>query len=145
MTEIVLPDEVMMESLAALLDEGREVRFTPKGESMRPFIEGGRDNVILRKNAVVEVGEIVLARLGGGRYVLHRVIGKSGENLTLMGDGNLQGTESALVCNVLGTVKGIVKSNGKCVKPKRGRLWFRLLPFRRRLLWIYRKKLKFGI
>ena len=145
MTEIVLPDEVMMESLAALLDEGREVRFTPKGESMRPFIEGGHDSVILRKNAVVEVGEIVLARLGGGRYVLHRVIGKSGENLTLMGDGNLQGTESALVCNVLGTVKGIVKSNGKCVKPKRGRLWFRLLPFRRRLLWIYRKKLKFGI
>ena len=65
MTEIVLPDEVMMESLATLLDEGREVRFTPKGESMRPFIEGGRDNVILRKNAVVEVGEIVLARLGG--------------------------------------------------------------------------------
>ena len=145
MTEIVLPDEVMMESLAALLDEGREVRFTPKGESMRPFIEGGRDSVILRKNAVVEVGEIVLARLRGGRYVLHRVIGKSGENLTLMGDGNLKGMESALACNVMGTVKGIVKPNGKCVKPKRGRLWFRLLPFRKRLLWIYRKKLKFGI
>ena len=65
--------------------------------------------------------------------------------MTLMGDGNLQGTESALVCNVLGTVKGIVKPNGKCVRPKKGRLWFRLLPFRRRLLWIYRKKLKFGI
>ena len=135
MTEIILPDKVMMESFDAFLAEGREVRFTPKGESMRPFIEGGHDSVILRKNAVVEVGEIVLARLGGGRYVLHRIIGKSGENLTLMGDGNLQGTESALVCNVLGTVKGIVKPNGKCVRPKKGRLWFRLLPFRRRLLW----------
>ena len=145
MTEITLPNEVMMESLATLLDEGHEVRFSPKGVSMRPFIEGGRDSVVLMKNTVVEVGDIVLAKLENGSYVLHRVIEKSGERLTLMGDGNLQGTESALVCNVLGTVKGIVKPNGKCVRPKKGRLWFRLLPFRRRLLWIYRKKLKFGI
>ena len=145
MTEITLPNEVMMESLAALLDEGHEVRFSPKGVSMRPFIEGGRDSVVLMKNTVVEVGDIVLAKLGNGSYVLHRVIEKSGERLTLMGDGNLQGTESALTCNVLGTLTEIIKPNGKCVKPKKGRLWFRLLPFRKRLLWIYRKKLKFGI
>lgn len=145
MTEIILPDEVMMESFDALLTEGREVRFTPKGVSMRPFIEGGRDSVILRKNDVVEVGDIVLAKLKDGRFVLHRVIAKSGDCLTLMGDGNLQGTESAKVCGVLGTAVGIVKPNGKIVKPKKGRLWHKMLPFRKRLLWIYRKKLKLGI
>lgn len=145
MTEIILPDEVMMESFDALLTEGREVRFTPKGVSMRPFIEGGRDSVILRKNDVVEVGDIVLAKLKDGHFVLHRVIAKSGDNLMLMGDGNLQGTESAKVCGVLGTAVGIVKPNGKIVKPKKGRLWHKMLPFRKRLLWIYRKKLKLGI
>lgn len=145
MTEIILPDEVMMESFDALLAEGREVRFTPKGVSMRPFIEGGRDSVILMKNDDVEVGDIVLAKLNDGRFVLHRVIAKSGDCLTLMGDGNLRGTEAAKVCGVLGTAVGIVKPNGKIVKPKKGRLWLKMLPFRKRLLWIYRKKLKLGI
>lgn len=145
MTELVLPNDVMMEGFAALLDEGREVRFTPKGVSMRPFIEGGRDSVVLRKNSAVTVGDIVLAKLENGSYVLHRVIKKSSERLTLMGDGNLSGTESALARDVLGTVTGIVKPNGKCVKPKKGRLWLKMLPFRKRLLWIYRKKLKLGI
>lgn len=145
MTEITLPNDVMMESIASLLAEGREVRFTPKGASMRPFIEGGRDSVILRKNDVVEVGDIVLAKLNDGCFVLHRIIAKSGGSLTLMGDGNLRGTESALADNVLGTVIEIVKPNGKHVKPKKGKLWHRLLPLRKRLLWIYRKKLKIGI
>ena len=76
MTEIILPDEVMMESFDAFLAEGREVRFTPKGESMRPFIEGGRDSVILMKNDDVEVGDIVLAKLNDGRFVLNWVIVK---------------------------------------------------------------------
>lgn len=145
MTEIILPDEVMMESIDALLAEGREVRFTPKGESMRPFIEGGRDSVILIKNNAVEVGDIVLAKLKDGRFVLHRVIAKSGDCLTLMGDGNLLGTESALACDVMGTVVGIVKPDGRRVRPRKGRLWLKLMPFRKRLLWIYRKKLKLGI
>lgn len=145
MTEITFPDEVMMESIDALLAEGREVRFTPKGESMRPFIEGGRDSVILIKNNAVEVGDIVLAKLKDGRFVLHRVIAKSGDCLTLMGDGNLLGTESALACDVMGTVVGIVKPDGRRVRPRKGRLWLKLMPFRKRLLWIYRKKLKLGI
>lgn len=145
MTELILPDDVMMESLASLLDEGREVRFTPKGQSMRPFIEGWRDSVVLKKMATVEVGDVVLAKLENGSFAIHRVISKSGEKLTLMGDGNLSGTESALTGGVLGTVTGIVKPNGKRVKPKKGRLWVKLLPFRKRLLWIYRKKMKLGI
>lgn len=145
MNEIILPNDVMMGGIAALLSEGREVRFTPKGVSMRPFIEGGRDSVILKKRTDYDIGDIVLVKLVNGCYLLHRIIEKSGEKLTLMGDGNLKGTESALASDVIGMVTGIVKPNGKCVRPKKGRLWFRLLPFRSRLLWIYRKKLKFGI
>ena len=145
MNEIILPNDVMMGGIAALLSEGREVRFTPKGVSMRPFIEGGRDSVILKKRTDYDIGDIVLVKLVNGCYLLHRIIEKSGEKLTLMGDGNLKGTESALASDVIGMVTGIVKPNGKCVRPKKCRLWFRLLPFRSPLLWIYRKKLKFGI
>ena len=145
MTEIILPDKVMMESVAEMLDEGREVRFSPKGVSMRPFIEGERDSVVVKKCPDAEVGDIVLAKLGNGRFILHRVIAKSGESLTLMGDGNLNGTESALLSDVLGVVTGIVRRDGKCVKPTKGMLWLKLLPFRKYLLWFYRKKLKLGI
>lgn len=141
MTEITLPEEIMMESVTTMLSEGREVSFIPKGVSMRPFIEGGRDKVIMKKTDCVNVGDIVLARLENGRYILHRVISKSEDFVTLMGDGNLCGTETALTCNVLATVIGIVKPNGRHVKPKKGRLWFRLLPLRRYLLWIYEKVL----
>jgi len=88
MDKRVVPNKVLLEEAGLLLEEGREVSFTPLGNSMLPFIRGGKDSVRLCKKPSVEVGDIVLARLPG-RYVLHRVVGMEGERLTLMGDGNL--------------------------------------------------------
>ena len=73
MDKIVLPNEVFLEEVAVLLDEGREVTLSPKGSSMLPFIREGRDSVVLRKEPAVHKGDIVLVRLPG-RYVLHRII-----------------------------------------------------------------------
>lgn len=44
-----VPNEILVPEIGRLLKEGKEVRFTPTGVSMRPFIEGGRDSVILRR------------------------------------------------------------------------------------------------
>ena len=120
-----------------MLEEGRTVRFTPLGNSMLPFIRGGRDNVVLCKKDSVEVGDIVLVRLQG-RYVLHRVIGLDGEKVTLMGDGNISGTEECTLKDVMGTVTEIGRGN-KTVKPGKGRLWRALKPVRRYILAIYRR------
>ncbi|MBO4557696.1 MAG: S24/S26 family peptidase [Bacteroidales bacterium] len=130
----ILPNEVLLEEVGALLAEGREVTFTPKGNSMLPFIRGGRDSVTLKKLDTVEVGDIVLVRLPDSRYVLHRAFRLSGEKLEVMGDGNLSGTESCTLADVMGTA---VKVNGR--KPSRGRLWRWLKPVRRYLLGIYRR------
>ena len=87
MTKKVLPNEMVLEEACRLLEEGREVVITPLGNSMLPFIRGGKDEVTLKVMPHIEVGDIVLARLPGPSYVLHRVVDRNRSLLTLMGDG----------------------------------------------------------
>ena len=139
MDKRTVSNEILLEDAARLMEEGREVTFRPLGTSMLPFIRGGRDSVHLRKMDDVAVGDIILIRLPGPRYVLHRLIAIEGENLTLMGDGNISGTEHCTKADVLGTVMAIERGK-RLVKPGDG-LWWRRLPrfFRRYFLAIYRR------
>ena len=134
MDKKIIPNEILLEDAARLLCEGRDVSFTPRGSSMLPFIRDGKDTVTLRAITHVDVGDIVLARLSGSTYVLHRVVDRNRSLLTLMGDGNLQGSESCTREDVLGTVVAI---NGH--KPCKGRIWRMLMPLRRILLAIFRR------
>lgn len=136
--KVVLPKDVLLNEVARLLSEGRDVTMIPKGVSMLPFIRGDKDSVVLRKKNVVRVGDIVLARFDG-KYVMHRVVSVEGNSVTLMGDGNLKGVEQGDVSEVCGTVVEIVSPNGRHRKPTKGKLWRRLLPLRRYLLKIDRK------
>lgn len=138
MDKITIPNEILIPEVGRLLAEGREVEMRPKGNSMLPFIRQEKDSVVLKKKDNVEKGDIVLVDLGG-RYVLHRIIAEDGERLTLMGDGNIRGTESCTKDNVLGTVVKIVRPGGKSVTPSKGKLWKALLPVRRYLLAFYRR------
>ena len=137
MDKRTVANEILLEEAAALMLEGREVTFTPLGNSMLPFIRGGKDAVRLRKNPSVAIGDIILVRLPG-RYVLHRLIHMDGDRLTLMGDGNIAGTETCTTGDVLGTVTAILR-DGKEIIPGDGRFWRRLLPIRRYILAIYRR------
>lgn len=138
MDKRVLPNDVLLPEVAKFLDEGREVELSPKGNSMLPFIREGKDSVVLKKLPSVEVGDIVLVQLPG-RYVMHRVVDENRNLLTLMGDGNIRGTESCTRDEVLGTVICIVRGGKRRVKPGKGRWWRVLLPFRRIILGIYRR------
>ncbi len=137
MDKRILSNEVFLEEVGSLLDEGREVSFTPLGSSMLPYIRGGRDSVRLQKKDSLEVGDIVLVRLQG-RYVLHRIIALEGEKVTLMGDGNIVGTESCRRSDVMGTVVAIQKGKREII-PGKGRFWRAIKPFRRYILAIYRR------
>lgn len=134
----ILPNDVLLGEVSELLAEGSDVVIMTKGNSMLPFIHGDRDSVKLFKKDVVTVGDIVLAEIAPGHYVLHRVIKVDSDILTLQGDGNLRGVEHCCMSNVKGTVVEIIKP-GKTVVPDRGRLWFCLRPVRRILLGIYRR------
>ena len=42
-------NEILLPEFERLINNGHTVEFTPQGVSMRPFIEGGRDSVLLKR------------------------------------------------------------------------------------------------
>ena len=54
------------------LGKGKVVPLVPRGISMLPFIQGGRDMVLIHKEEKVGIGDIVLVP-HDGRLILHRV------------------------------------------------------------------------
>ena len=141
-------NDILIPELARLLAEGKEVRFTPSGVSMRPFIEGDKDSVVLSPlDSSPKKGDLLLAEAtaldGQKKYVLHRLIDIEGAETSeplyiLMGDGNLSGTESCTRTGIIGRVTRIETSSGRTKPLTRGRLWLRLKPHRSFLLKLYR-------
>ena len=145
-TRITLPNEVMLGSVKELLAEGQQVIIMTKGFSMLPFIVGKRDSVLLEKRPAVQPGEIALAEISPGHYVLHRVrqVGKG--SVTLQGDGNPYGQEHCAEGHIVGTVLSIQCPGRPDVdpcSPAQMRRWHRwiALPawFRRYYLAFYRR------
>lgn len=133
-----LPNEIFIPEIARLVAEGKQVVFTPTGVSMRPYIEGGVDSVTLVRPDDLQVGDIVLAEVAPQHYVLHRIYALQGDAVTLMGDGNLQGTEHCTRSNVLAKVSAIRSPKGRTKPLTRARLWRHMLRTRRLWLKIYR-------
>ena len=141
-------NDILIPELARLIAEEKEVRFTPSGVSMRPFIEGDKDSVILSPlERMPQKGDIILARItatdGRKRYVLHRLVriegSETGEPLyILMGDGNLAGEEICIRKDIIAIVSRIESPSGKRKPLTRGTLWRLLLPYRKWGLKIYR-------
>ena len=79
----------MQEITRMFRKEGKKsVTFVVRGFSMRPFLDNGRDKVILVPPRVPEVGDVVLAEVAEKRYALHRVIKIEDGIYTMRGDGN---------------------------------------------------------
>ena len=133
-----LPNEIFIPEIARLVAEGKQVVFTPTGVSMRPYIECGVDSVTLVRPDDLQVGDIVLAEVAPQHYVLHRIYALQGDAVTLMGDGNLQGTEHCTRSNVLAKVSAIRSPKGRTKPLTRARLWRHILRTRRLWLKIYR-------
>ena len=139
-------NDILIPELGRLLAEGKEVRFTPSGVSMRPYIEGDKDSVVLAPvKGMPRRGDILLATVenlcGRTTYVLHRLIRIDGDILVLQGDGNLAGEERCKVGDVIGKVIAIENPKGRRKMLTRGKLWFALKPVRKWLLKIYRHTL----
>lgn len=141
---VQLPNEVLLGMAREMICQGHTVTINVKGYSMRPFLEHERDKVLLVPAGEVHVGDAVLAEIAPGTYVLHRIIKLDGEQVTLMGDGNVRGTEHCLRQNVVGVVARYIRPHrtidaSDVALNRRIRLWRRLLPIRRYLLFVYRE------
>lgn len=138
-----LPNDLLLPQVRQLIQEGRTVTISVKGYSMRPFLEHCRDKVTLAPFTSLRVGDAILAEIAPGRFVLHRILRMQGDRITLMGDGNVRGTEHCRHRDVVGIVVTYVR-NGRAVAASSGKLrmgikiWRFLLPVRRYLLFIYR-------
>ena len=145
MEKITLPNGLLFDEVTRLLSEGKEVIIPTKGSSMLPFIRGEKDCVTLVRKQDVKEGDIVLAFVEGNRYILHRIWSVEGEKVTLMGDGNISVKELCRVPDISGTVTQIVKPDGRRISVdtqtfrRRSHIWRKLLPFRRYILFIYRR------
>ena len=145
MTRIVVPNAILLGEVKELLAEGKDVVIPTKGNSMLPFIRGTRDSVKLRRLDTLDVGDIVLAEIREGVYVLHRVTALDGDVVSLMGDGNRRGGERCRRGDIAGTVLTVLKDGVKevdCRSAKalrRARNWRRLKPLRRIILGFYRR------
>lgn len=144
MRRIVLPNDVLLAEVARLLDAGENVTMKVKGNSMLPFITGSCDSVVLRRPTLLKPGNIVLARLDHGPYVIHRITAIRNRQFVLMGDGNLYATETCTRQSIVGQVICVIKKDRvvdctTAIQLGKAKLWKKLLPIRRYLLAIYRQ------
>ena len=138
-------DNGVIEEAVRLVQEGVTVTFPVTGQSMLPFIIGGKESVILHRPGLIDVGDVVLAWVDGNRYVVHRIIKLDYDRVTLMGDGNVAVTEHCRLNDIKARVTHVVSADNKKRdlysrwRVRAAKLWYWLRPIRRYLLAIYRR------
>ena len=140
-----LPTNEIIAGVIKVLETVPRVVLPVKGTSMLPFIIGDVDSVELVKTDRVEVGDVILAWINGSRYVVHRVIKVDGDNVQLMGDGNLSGDEYCKISDVVAKAEYVVSPSGRRAylyspwRVRASRFWWKIKPLRRWILAVYRR------
>lgn len=148
MKTIEIPNDILIPKVKEVIDRGATATLRVKGYSMRIFLDNERDLVTLAPPHRESLcpGDVVLAEDRPSHYVLHRIIARHGDTLTLMGDGNVRGTETCTINDVIGIVTHFYRKGRTKPDTADGwkwrtysRIWLALKPFRRYILAIYRR------
>ncbi len=139
-----MTDNDIIAEAVRLVREGIAVTLPVNGVSMLPFIIGGKEKVILQRPDNIQCGDIVLAWVDDTRYVVHRVIRIDGDRVTLMGDGNIAGTEHCIRSDIQAKASHVVNDSGTHDlytpwRQRAARIWWQLRPIRRYILAIYKR------
>lgn len=113
--------------------EGKTVRVAVNGQSMLPFFRSG-STIIMRpvREEDIRKYSVVMADAGHA-FVVHRIIEVGDEVITLLGDGNIYGTEQVTREKIYGVVD---------CSPLHlffAKIWLWLRPVRRFPLAIFRR------
>ncbi len=135
MKSVSLANEIFLPQVCALVEEGHKVSINLKGNSMRPFLESGRDVGVLTKSSAYKKGQVVLAEIYKGHFVLHRIdkiedkgkavrklCDNSEANVILRGDGNARGTEACKLKDVRALCFQVIRK-GKKWNLNTSKLW----------------------
>ena len=140
-----LPTNDVIAGVIKALETVPRVVLPVRGTSMLPFIIGDVDSVELVKTDSVEVGDVILAWINGCRYVIHRVIKVDGDDVQLMGDGNLGGDEHCKMSEVTAKAEYVISPSGRRAylyspwRVRASRLWWKIKPIRRWILAVYKR------
>jgi hypothetical protein len=116
-----------------LLVEGSQVTVRVKGQSMLPFFRSG-STVLLRPIREEDIKQLnVVFADTGHNFVIHRIIGFDNKMVTLLGDGNIYGTETMPRDKVYGII------DCSATHLFFARIWLWLRPLRRFPLAIFRR------
>lgn len=107
-------DLVELEELYPLMEEviakGGTFRLYPRGTSMLPMLVEGKDSVELGRADTLTVGDVVFYRREDGTFVLHRLIAKEKDTLTMCGDHQVALEYNIRPEQVLAKLVGFYKS-----------------------------------
>ena len=113
---------------------------------MNPFIVHMKDQITLGSwtDDQIKKGAVVLVKDVRGCYIIHRIIKREGNVLTLMGDGNIGIIETAYVEDIIALMHAVIKKGRTySVNSLSWRLyswfWKLLTPVRRYPLAVWRR------
>ena len=146
MRKLVIGNEFLAEAAEALR-QGKAVKVRIDGESMYPFIRGGKDLVeLVPCDAESELPAWCCPfYCWEGHYMVHRYIGREGADCLMLGDGNLARVERVRRSEVIGLLRYIYRPDGSvqdCLDAqwlRKGALWYKLRPVRRFLLALIKR------
>ncbi len=105
--------EEMLPVMNEILDSGGEVSFTPNGNSMRPMLHFGRDEITIRKpSGRLKKYDLPLYQRENGKFILHRIIGENKDGYIARGDNQLEKEYGITDSQIIGVVTKF-KRNGK--------------------------------
>ena len=132
MLAVHAPMSELMPELIEYLQNGCHVHLGITGTSMSPLLRDGKDKVLLcQADRPFKKGDILLYKRDNSRYVLHRVIGFSGQDLLCCGDNQWR-KETVRPAQVLAVVCAYYRGDQKKSLNAPGyRLYLMGLPLRR--------------
>ena len=147
MAKTIIKDKaVMMEQIRELIAEEKTVTLTVKGNSMNPFMVHLRDQITLGpwKDEDIKPGTVALVKDVRGNYLIHRIIRRDKNTVTLLGDGNIGMTETADFDDIIGIMYSITRKGRTWSSEGAGWrtyswIWKILTPLRRYPLGLWRK------
>ncbi len=136
------PIEEIAPLVKSTLSEGKSAKLAVTGYSMYPLLRSITDCVLLEKAESLRKYDIVLFERDDGTYILHRIIKKKGDILTIAGDNETKKEYPVNVSSCIGKVTAIWR-NGKyyCADVwwhvLYSRLWLFVFPVRKTLVKLY--------
>lgn len=147
-SETVEKMEDLMPLIRESLDQGKSVRFAPRGCSMLPMLRQGIDSVVIsRIPETVEKYDLPLYQRDDGKYILHRIVGVA-DTYTCLGDNQFVAETGVRKDQMIALVTGFYRGKKYHSISEPGyrlycRFWYYSRPirhfWRRGIGWLRRK------